>query len=383
MFKPRFGYLVVAAIVVQFCGNSLLAQSVPGEIPGLQKTRKPANQVELGATSGLGADNQGRVYIVSNARNRVYRYDPAKNAVSVVAGNGQRVTSGDGGPAREAGLENITDVAVDRDGNVYIAQILDGLIRKVDAETRIITTIAGGGAKHPEDGILATDTSFVYIDSLLINREGNLVFVTQDTIWEMNLVTQQLTKIAGGSASTETTDGVLATETSVFGTKVTQSSDGSYLITEYIRNRIRRIDGQTGLVSTIAGINSGQVGGFVGDGGLAESAILAGPSGITVDKDGTLYFIDSRNNRIRRIDPKTKRIKTIAGNGTRKFSGDGGPATLAGLGFEYPTNYNVINTSDLVADGLGNLYVADTFNNCVRKINLVTGVITTAAGIPF
>lgn len=382
MFKPGFGYLVMVAIVLQFCGNSLWAQSVPGEIPGLQRTRKPANKVNLGPTSGLGADKQGRIYIVSNARNRVYRYDPAKNAVSVVAGNGQRVTSGDGGPAREAGLKDSTDVAVDRDGNVYIGQILEGVIRKVDAETQIITTIAGGGVKYPEDGLLATDASLVYADGLLINLEGNLVFVTQDTIWEMNLVTQRLTKIASVSASTDTIDGVLATETSIFGTKVTQASDGSYLITEYTRNRIRRVDGQTGLVSTIAGINSGQLGGFSGDGGFAESAFLAGPSGITVDKDGTIYFIDSRNNRIRRIDPRTKRIKTIAGNGTRKFSGDGGPATLAGLGFEYPTNYNVINNSDLVVDGLGNLYVADTFNNCVRKINLTTGVITTAAGIP-
>lgn len=382
MFKPRFGYLAVIAIALQFCGNSLLAQSVPGEIPGLQKTRKPATKVNLGPTTGLGADKQGRIYIVSNARNRVYRYDPAKNVVSVVAGNGQAVTSGDGGPAREAGLKYITDVAVDREGNVYIAQILNGVIRKVDAETQIITTIAGGGAKHPEDGLLATDASFCCTDGLLINLEGNLVFVTQDTIWEMNVVTQRLTKIASVSASSEPIDGVLATATSIFGTKVTQASDGSYLITEYTRNQIRRIDGQTGLVSTIAGINSGQIGGFAGDGGLAESAILAGPSGITVDKDGTIYFIDSRNNRIRRIDPKTKRIKTIAGSGSRKFSGDGGPATLAGLGFEYPTNYNAINNSDLVADGLGNLYVTDTFNNCVRKINLVTGVITTVAGIP-
>ncbi|HNJ40350.1 MAG TPA: hypothetical protein PKZ53_07665, partial [Acidobacteriota bacterium] len=73
MFKPRFGYLAVVAIALQFCGNSLFAQSVPGEIPGLQKTRKPANKVNLGPTTGLGADKQGRIYIVSNTRNRVYR----------------------------------------------------------------------------------------------------------------------------------------------------------------------------------------------------------------------------------------------------------------------------------------------------------------------
>ncbi|HNB72623.1 MAG TPA: hypothetical protein PLS70_15995 [Acidobacteriota bacterium] len=382
MFKPRFGYLAVVAIALQFCGNSLFAQSVPGEIPGLQKTRKPANKVNLGPTTGLGADKQGRIYIVSNTRNRVYRYDPAKNAVSVVAGNGQAVTSGDGGPASEAGLKYITDVAVDREGNVYIGQIANGLIRKVDAETQIITTIAGGGVKHPEDGMLATDAFFDYTDGLLINLEGNLVFVTRDTTWEMDLFTQRLTKIAGGVGNPATIDGEPATTVSVFGTKVAQTADGDYLITECYRNQIRRVDSETKLVSTIAGKYSGQFGAFEGDGGLAESAFLAGPSGITVDKDGTIYFIDSRNNRIRRIDPKTKRIKTIAGSGSRKFSGDGGPATLAGLGFEYPTNYNVINNSDLVADGLGNLYVADTFNNCVRKINLVTGVITTAAGIP-
>lgn len=382
MFKPRFGYLAVVALVLQFCGNYLLAQSVPGEIPGLQRTKKPANKVDLGATSGLGADKQGRIYIVSNARNRVYRYDPAKNAVSVVAGNGQAVTSGDGGPAREAGLKDITDVAVDRDGSVYIGQIANGLIRKVDAETQIITTIAGGGAKHPEDGLLATDASFCCTDGLLINLEGNLVFVTQDTTWEMDLFTQRLTKIAGGVGSTTTIDGEPATSVSVFGTKVAQTADGDYLITECSRNQIRRVDSETQLVSTIAGKYSGPVGGFGGDGGFAESAFLAGPSGITVDKDSTIYFIDSRNNRIRRIDPKTKRIKTIAGDGSRKFSGDGGPATLAGLCFEYPSDRSASNNSDLVADGLGNLYVADTFNNCVRKINLVTGVITTVAGIP-
>lgn len=134
-------------------------------------------------------------------------------------------------------------------------------------------------------------------------------------------------------------------------------------------SRIRRVDGGSGIITTIAG--NGQ-GGFNGDGGAATSASLLGPSGVAVDAQGDLFIADAGNNRIRRVDAVTGIITTVAGSGQQGFSGDGGPATNVSLNLN-PLGAVAVDTHD-------NLFIADYHDHRIRRVDALTGIITSVAG---
>ena len=241
--------------------------------------------------------------------------------------------SGDGGPASEAHLNYPEDVAVDGAGNLYIADTWNQRIRRVDA-SGIITTIAGTGEfkKSP----------FFF--------EGGI----------------------GGYSG----DGGPAVEAQLnFPRAVAVDGAGNVYFADYGNHLIRRVDTR-GIITTIAGTGEGTgeeryyQGGYSGDGGPAVEARLYNPFGLAVDGGGNLYIADTWNNRIRRVDPKGT-ITTIAGTGGRSgYSGDGGPAVEAQLGGPF----------GLAVDAAGNLYIADRWNDRIRRVG-TSGIITTIAGI--
>src|SRR6185369_9903081 len=203
--------------------------------------------------------------------------------------------SGDGGPAINAGLTPF-GIAVDATGNIFIADFLNSRIRRVD-RSGIITTVAGS---------------------------GNIGF---------------------------SGDGGPATRANLTGpTDVAVDAAGNIFIADAGNHRIRRVDIRTGIITTVAG--SG-IAGFSGDGGRATSANLNIPFGVSIDGAGNLFIADTGNSRVRRVDARTGIITTFAGTGIFDFSGDGGPATFAGLA----------GLAGLTVDGLGNLFIVDTFNN--------------------
>ena len=221
---------------------------------------------------------------------------------------------GDGGVASSADLQFPSDVAVDGAGNLYIADRENNRIRRVDA-SGIITTIAGTGeAGFSGDGGLAVAADLGYPYEVAVDGAGNV-----------------------------------------------------YLISETDDHRIRRVD-PSGIITTIAGIGEA---GFSGDGGRGGSAQLDRPRGVAADKAGNLYIADTGNNRIRRVDPSGI-ITTIAGTGEAGFSGDGGPATEAML--KWPPGVAV--------DDAGNLYIADTGNNRIRRVD-ASGTISTVAELSY
>jgi sugar lactone lactonase YvrE len=142
---------------------------------------------------------------------------------------------------------------------------------------------------------------------------------------------------------------------------------GNLLIADYGNRRIRRVDGTTGIITTVAGNGNG---GFSGDGGAATSASMYNPGGVAVDAAGNLLIADTDSHRIRRVDGTTGIITTVAGNGTSGFSGDGGAATSASL-------YNPVGVA---VDAAGNLLIADYWNHRIRRVDGPTGIITTVAG---
>jgi uncharacterized protein (TIGR03437 family) len=272
----------------------------------------PATSAYIGEPIGLLLDAAGNLYI-ADAFNAVRKVSPS-GIISTIAGSYQLSGfSGDGGPATKAALFSPAALALDGSGNLYIADLGNNRVRKV-SPGGIITTVAGGGtpASGIGDGGPAANAALFGPAGLALDASGNL-FVSEGGI--------------GGS-------------------------------------RVRKISAN-GTISTVAGNGTFA---FSGDGGPASSAAINEPVGIALDAAGNLYIADTSNFRIRKVSTSGI-ITTIAGNGTLTFSGDGGPATSAGVG--EPTGITV--------DTAGNVYFTDPGYERVRMID-PAGVITTIAG---
>jgi len=290
--------------------------------------------------------------------------------ITTVAGTGAPGLSGDGGPATAAEINYPVDLAFDGEGNLYILELgywrrYNVRVRRVDPMGRI-STVAGLGAPG-EAGQLVLGTEFGST-GLAVDAEGTIYLGGGDGPDIDNRVIRvdpsgDVTTVAGTGEPGSSGDGGPATEARLAHVwDVAVDDEGNLYISA--DNRIRKVD-TSGIITTIAGTG---VPGFSGDGGPSVAAQLDSPHGIAVDPDGNIVFIDAQNQRIRRIDAQGV-ITTIVGNGELGFSGDGGPATDAR-----------INTPEqLWVDHKGNIYVADTFNRRVRKID-TDGIITTVAG---
>ena len=271
--------------------------------------------------------------------------------------------SGDGGPARSAELNLPSDVAVDTSGNMYIVDYGNNRVRRVSA-AGIITTVAGNGASGSAgDGGAAIAASLNGPVAIAVDHNGNLFIAERYRVRKVNPAGAITTYAGGGSL---TTDGV-ATNTYMQPAGVAVDSAGVLYIADKSYG-IRKVS-TGGIITTIIGGRFG----FSGDGGAATSATLNAPTGVTVDGMGNIYFADSGNNRIRKINSSGV-ISTLAGTGTQGFSGDGGPATSAKIGLSIASPHQ-----GLATDSSGNLYFADVANNRVRRVDK-QGIITTLAG---
>jgi sugar lactone lactonase YvrE len=329
----------------------------------------PATSTSLDGPASVAVDAAGNLLIVSNQRIR--RVDGTTGIITTVAGNGTVGFSGDGGPATSASLFNPSGVAVDSAGNLLIADSSNKRIRRLDGTTGIITTVAGNGTGGPSgDGGPATSASLVNPSGVAVDAAGNLLIADSygNRIRRVDGTTGIITTVAGDGTFGFSGDGGPATSASLFyPASVAFDAAGNPLIADSDNNRIRRVDGTTGIITTVAG--NGTVG-FSGDGGPATGASLYFPAGVAVDAAGNLFIAEESNQRIRRVDGTTGIITTVAGNGVFGFSGDGGPATSASLHFP----------GGVAVDAAGNLLIADYNNNRIRRVDGATGIITTVAG---
>jgi uncharacterized protein (TIGR03437 family) len=286
--------------------------------------------------------------------------------ISTVAGNGNLGFSGDGGPATSAALGIPSDMAVDSAGNVYIVDRNNNRIRKVDTGGMISTFAGDGTMAFRGDGAVAVRATLFLPQSVAVDSAGN-VYIADTGNGRIRKVNTAgiISTVAGGGGPGG--DGGPATNTLLTPDTVAVDSSGNLYITDN-GTRIRKVN-TSGIISTIAG----SVQGFSGDGGPATKAALSFPAGLAFDAAGNLYFADKGNYRVRKIDTSGV-ITTVAGSGTFGFAGDGGPATSARLGM----NLAVANMG-VAVDNAGNLYIADPLNNRVRMVN-PAGIISTFAG---
>jgi uncharacterized protein (TIGR03437 family) len=360
--------------VFRLDGSGTLALIAGNSRAGFSGDGGPAVNAQLNAPQGVTVDSAGDVFIADSVNNRVRMVNP-QGIISTFAGNGGISIPGfwgDGGAATDANIHLPTGVAVDSSGNVYIAAAGDNTVRIVTTDG-IINIFAGAGyagyfGDQSTTGPVVGTANIAGLHApqdVAIGPSGS-IYIADTGNAAIRMVTGGIiTTVAGTGAVGLAGDGGLATSSAMSSPySVAVDSSGNFVIADYGNNRIRRVDKTSGNISTIAG--TGNIG-FAGDAAAATAAILHLPTGVAFDSSGNVYLADSLNNRIRKIAGTT--IATVAGNGGLSSSGDSGPATSAQL-----------NTPLGVAlDTAGNIYIADSLNNTVRRVS-AGGTISTFAG---
>ncbi len=324
----------------------------------------PATEAQLGEMRGLAVDDSGKLYVADYGNDRIRMVDGASGVISTVAGNGEARFSGDGGPAIEAGLSRIEGVALDGAGNLYIADWYR--IRKVDGATGTIQTIAGVGERgYSGDGGPATEARVGLVRGVSVDGAGNVYIAAHNRVRKLDAETGTIDTIAGGGQ----VDNSLAGPGKLSRPRgLAVDGFGNIFTADYGYNRIRQSSLSAGGITTRAGTGEG---GDSGDGERATGARLGFPVGVAADDSGSIYLADTYNHRIRKVEAGTGTISTVAGTGRFGYGGDGGPATEAMLAYPH----------DVAVDIAGNLYISDRASSRIRKVDASKGTISTIAGI--
>lgn len=300
--------------------------------PGYSGDGGPAIQATLNEPSHCSFGPKGELYVSDAATHTVRRLDP-DGKIHTVAGCGEKGYDGDGGPATKAHLNEPYGVFADRRSNLYVVDRLNCCIRRVDGKTGVITTIAGRG--HPGysgDGGPANRAQMREPHGIALSADEKMLYIADVAdcrIRVIDLTTSTISTVAGDGKRAFTGDGGPAINASIHGARaVAVGRDGTVYICEREGNRIRKIDPPTGVITTIAGTGAA---GYSGDGGPALQATFRGPKWITLDDFGAIYVVDTENHAVRRIDPATGIITTVAGTGKSGGEGDGKDSAQAQL----------------------------------------------------
>jgi hypothetical protein len=384
IFQPKAPGLRSGAVVLRSSGGTVLGvtpligtatgplavlspgiiNTVAGETDYIyQGDGGPAILSPIFLPGGVALDGAGNLYLSDTLNDRVRRVDAVTGIITTIAGTGTIGFAGDGGPGTQALIASPAGMAVDGAGFLYFADTGNHAIRRIDLVTGIITTVAGqlGQQGYTGDGKAATGAKLTSPEGVCLDLAGDLIVADtgNNVIRKVSASTGTISTIAGTGAAGYGGDGQLATAATLntpWGTTV--GIDGSIYISDRDNHRIRRID-TTGVISTVAGTG---IQAFNGDGGPAISAALNEPSAVVIDPAGDLFIADTGNNKIRVVNAGTSVIATICGTGDESFYGDDGPANVA----------NVYGTNGLYLDGAGDLYLTDPFHNRIREIDVLT-----------
>ena len=313
-----------------------------------------ASAAALSDPAAVAYDAAGNLY-VADTNNHVVREISINGVITTIAGNGTEGYTGDGAAATAAQLDTPTGVAVDAGGNVYIADSHNHCIRKVSGGT-IITFAGSGISGFSGDGAAATSARLSLPSGVAVDAIGNVYIADTNNERIRKVSSGTITSFAGDGEELFAGDGAAATAAALDSpTGVAVDAIGNVYIADRLNQRIRKVS--NGTITSIAGTSAA---GFSGDGGFASAAILARPSGVSVDSGGNVYIADTGNQRIREVSSGAAGasvIATVAGSGAQGFGGDLGLATAA-----------IFNSPRSVAsDASGNLSIADKLNQRLRS----------------
>ena len=373
-----------------------------------------ALNAEFGEIASLMVHNN-ELYLLDFQFSKVRKINSSGIINTVIGGNGQGF-SGDGGPAVNAQFNALFDMAIDQQGNMYLADAYNNRIRKVNL-IGVVNTVAG---TNPNNNVSSTSIQTPTPDNLMLDQGKALYYFEEGTCLfrKINFDDDKIINTAGTGIPGNTGNGTPANIAGIdFLSGITKDANGNIylandnkirkinqngIINHYAGNfygsspdgthldslnfdfiwdiktdnqnnllvseygKLRKINLSTGIISTVAG-NGSQ--GYSGDGSDALNAEIHAEN-IAIAKNGDIFICDGYRHNIRKIDHQTNIITTIAGNGNQGYTGDGGLSV----------NSQLNSPSEIALDTLGNLFIADTDNNAIRKINLQSGIISTIAG---
>ncbi len=345
---------------------------------------------------GTAIDSSGNVYIGDQWHHRIRKVIVSTSIMTTIAGSGTEGYGGDGGQATSASLKYPCGVNLDSSGNVYFGDYLAfNVVRKVTVTSGIISTVAGIGSTsggYNGDNIQATSATLTYPFDVVLDSYDNLYICDLNNyrVRKVDVSTGIIITVVGTGTASSTGDGSAATLATIYNPIFSRfDSAGNLYISEAYGERVRKVTTITTdvptvapsitptyypslsphsitIITTIAGTGTA---GYSGDGGQATGATINGPTGIIFDSSGDVYFAEYYNNRVRKISVATGIITTVVGTGSASFSGDGGPSTSASI---------------CLPEGLafvaGYYYIGDHCNHRIRKVTISTNIISTIAG---
>jgi DNA-binding beta-propeller fold protein YncE len=289
-----------------------------------------------------------------------------------LVGTGEAGYSGDGDTARHAGLNQPFDVALDQQGNLYFADMGNHCVRRVERRSGIITTVAGTSeAGYAGDGGPATKAQFNSPYGIALDAANNLYIIDRlnACIRMVEAATGIIRTIAGTGQPGYSGDGGPAWLAQLQEPNdIALDGKGGAYIADVRDHRIRVVDLASGVITTFAG--TGQAG-SCGDGGPASRAALCGPRALAFGPTGALYICLRNDHKVRQVDMRTATISTVAGTGAQGYTGDHGPALQA--------TFN--GPKEIAVDRHDNIFLVDTENHCIRRIDAASGLVTTVAGM--
>ena len=348
---------LLAASLVEALGSGRLSIVAGTGEKGYSPDGTTAMEARLNNPYGLSRGPSGALYFC-DVENHVVRKITSSGSVVTVAGSGVRGYSGDGGPATSATLNEPYEVRFDRAGNMFFVERLNHVIRKVDAKTGMIETVAGDGSPgFAGDGGAAVGANFKQPHSLQFDTMGDLYIcdIGNHRVRKIETRTKKISTFGGDGRNAAPFDGGGISTNSLAGPRALDfDRTGQMWIALREGNAIYRVDMKTGLIRRAAGNGKS---GFTGNGGPALAATLSGPKGIAVGPDQNVYFADTESHTIRMIDVRRNSIELVAGTGER------------GRGLETdPLRCRLNRPHGVFVDADGSILIGDSESHLVRRV---------------
>jgi streptogramin lyase len=327
-------------------------------VSGLERGEQIAKETPVGEPYGIAKGPDGALYICEIATHVVRRLDEATGKIAIVAGNGKQGYSGDGGPATEAELNEPYEVRFDDAGNMFFVEMKNNIVRRVDAKSGIISTVAGtGDAGFSGDGDAATKATLNRPHSITLDNQGNLYIcdIGNHRVRIVNLTSGVIDTFCGTGDKKPTPDGSPLKGTPLNGPRALDF-DGKHSLYLALRegNTVYRIDLQKKTLHHLAGTGKN---GFTGNGGPAKQATLSGPKGIAIGPNGDVYLADTESHSIRVIRAASGILDLIVGDGKRGDGPDGDPLKC-----------RTARPHGVFVDRHGNVYIGDSETHRVRRL---------------
>ncbi|MDO8540538.1 MAG: hypothetical protein Q7S40_08905 [Opitutaceae bacterium] len=294
-------------------------------VAGFSGDGGPATSAQVNDPFGVVRGPDGAIWFCEYTGQRIRRV-AADGTISTVAGNGERGYSGDGGPALKASFQRPHELRFDDAGNIYIADMMNHAIRRIDAKTGIITTFAGNGKRgYAGDDGPANQASLSSPHSIQFGRDGHLYVcdIGNHVIRRVDVRRGVISTFAGTGKPGDTPDGAPIAGTPLRGPRsIDFDRAGNLWLVTREGNQVFKFDLKLGRIQHVAG--TGQKG-FTGNDGPATKATLSGPKGIAIDRDGNAWLVDTESHTIRMIEARTGRLRLMVGTGQKGNGPDGDP----------------------------------------------------------